>query len=455
MNVRSRCILRQFRAWYEAMGTILVLAAILGGAGMAAAVEPSIAGPVSGAPRPADLASPLELLVCPADGVNNLRNSEGSVVERKDGSLLLAYTRFRGGSGSDFAPSDIVTRRSFDGGRTWSEPRVVAHGPNSGNVLSASLLRLGSGSIAIFYGRSTFQKGPGYAAGNMDDTSNVFNEQIMRTSADEGDTWSEERVLNLPGETSQVLLNDCAKRLSTGRLILPNYHGLSPYSPDPEFVQPLLSDDDGKTWFPSRFRIGLKAGASAGQLSESSVAERADGSLLMLCRTATGFVYRTESRDGGRTWTRPESTGLSASQTPTSLVRVPHSQDLLLIWNQIGQEEWSLGLPRHRLTAAISSDGGRIWRHRRNLESMNDRNYIPAAEGGPWQSPGKLSQEERGRRLEKVGLRDTPFRQAEYASLIFVGDNAVITYDVTGHGLPRGNSLMLRILPLRWFYENE
>ena len=44
---------------------------------------------------------------------------------------------------------------------------------------------------------------------------------------------------------------------------------------------------------------------------------------------------------------------------------------------------------------------------------------------------------------------------AEYPSLIFIGDKAVITYDVAGPSLPRGCSLKLRVLPIEWFYENK
>ena len=65
--------------------------------------------------------SSVESIVCP-NSDENLRNSEGAVIDLRDGSLLLAWTRFRCGSSSDFAPSDIVTSMSTDGGRRWSDP---------------------------------------------------------------------------------------------------------------------------------------------------------------------------------------------------------------------------------------------------------------------------------------------------------------------------------------------
>jgi hypothetical protein len=54
-------------------------------------------------------------------------------------------------------------------------------------------------------------------------------------------------------------------------------------------------------------------------------------------------------------------------------------------------------------------------------------------------------------RLE--GLREDGFVVAEHSSLVFVGDRAVITYDVTGSALAFGHLLKLRVLPVAWFYE--
>jgi sialidase-1 len=53
----------------------------------------------------------------------NPRYSEGSILVLSDGSLL-ATTEFIG-SESDFAKAHIIARTSRDGGKTWSEPRVL------------------------------------------------------------------------------------------------------------------------------------------------------------------------------------------------------------------------------------------------------------------------------------------------------------------------------------------
>jgi predicted neuraminidase len=53
---------------------------------------------------------------------------------------------------------------------------------------------------------------------------------------------------------------------------------------------------------------------------ESTVAQRTDGSLLMILRTPRDFLWRAESRDRGLTWTKPEPTDIKASNSPAFLL---------------------------------------------------------------------------------------------------------------------------------------
>ena len=71
----------------------------------------------------------------------NPRNTEGSVIELRDGSLLLAVTEFIDNA-SDFAQARIVGRVSKDGGRTWGAKRVLQKNAGGLNVMSVTLRRL-------------------------------------------------------------------------------------------------------------------------------------------------------------------------------------------------------------------------------------------------------------------------------------------------------------------------
>ena len=49
---------------------------------------------------------PFELVVAPV-GPKNPRNSEAAIIQRKDGSLLLAWTDYYAGMGADHGPARI------------------------------------------------------------------------------------------------------------------------------------------------------------------------------------------------------------------------------------------------------------------------------------------------------------------------------------------------------------
>ena len=85
-------------------------------------------------------------------GPDNPRNSEGAFLPLKDGRILYIYSRYYGTSSSDHATADLAARYSSDGGATWTTQDEIAVKNHGGmNVMSVSLLRLQSGEIALFY----------------------------------------------------------------------------------------------------------------------------------------------------------------------------------------------------------------------------------------------------------------------------------------------------------------
>ena len=66
----------------------------------------------------------MESLLVIEPSKENPRNSEGDIIELKDGRLCLIYTRFTGGS-SDHAAADLAMRISQNDGRSWSDDTIV------------------------------------------------------------------------------------------------------------------------------------------------------------------------------------------------------------------------------------------------------------------------------------------------------------------------------------------
>lgn len=278
---------------------------------------------------------------------NSVRHSEASVIQRKDGSLLMAWQHhFRGEAYcSDQLPSVIALAESYDGGKTWVNEREAA-GMKCGcvNVYSPSFLRNADGSVSLFFMRyMQLEKG-----------KPVLNNYYRITSFDEGDTWSEEETV---WELSQyVAMNQCIKRLSDGSALMPVYGGVEGLfvKGSPYLVHVLRSTDDFKTWTSSN-TLHLPMGGSM----EPCIAQRRDGSLNMVLRTQLGSVFYSESFDGGITWTKPQTTGLRAPESCSCLVTIPNSDAQLVIWNnsEYNPKARSHYGKRTPLTMAISKDG--------------------------------------------------------------------------------------------------
>ena len=303
----------------------------------------------------------------------------------------------------------ITGKWSEDSGATWSEPVLLQEDIGRLNVMIASLVQLPSGRILLGFHRK--------------DVEGSECHLMVKWSDDETKTWSEPIQITYGHPNYWCGTNDRFLRLSTGRVLFPagDRHGMTAF----------YSDDDGETWTYSTNWIAPPAGDD---YAEPVVVERADGSVLMLIRSRSKFIRFAASADGGESWGESglkDSSSPSSPYAPSNCKRVPGSDDLLLVWNNNGGH-------RIPLTAAISPDGGRSWRHLRDLEPFR---------------------------------RIPPVNTYAYPSIAFEDGNVHLTYwdtfrieddareDVemqSGQGFGRRLfHLKYRRLPLSWFYEAD
>lgn len=327
------------------------------------------------------------------------RYTEASVAPLLDGSLLYSISEFNSGPG-DHATAQIVAARSTDGGRTWEDKKVIQ--PNVGklNVMSSSLIRTGD----VYNGETTL--GHFYLVKNS-----LKDLQIhLRNSHDEAITFDAPiRITSEPGY--HVMNNDRVQRLKSGRLILPVASTSDVGSVNHFISHSIYSDDGGMTWSQSENRVDYhRRGAM-----EPEIIEFKDGRLGMIFRTQLGHIGISYSSDEGETWTEGESWGVVAPESPSTCRRIPSTGDLLLIWNDNYEPGAGHQGKRIPLTAAISDDEGKTWKHKRNLE---------------------------------VG----PNRTAAYASLTFHEGRALLTYTVRDE-VTKLRSHRFRSLPISWFYQ--
>lgn len=300
----------------------------------------------------------------------NPRNSEGSFATLSSGRILFCYTSYYGGQGEDHGPARIVAMHSDDRGLTWSAPRTVVENEGRYNVMSVSLLRAASGKLHMAY---------------LVKNDWLDCRPYLRTSADDGATWSAPRLM-LPAPGYFVVNNDRLIQTSKGRLILPvAFHrsrGQEPTSSRSFDARAttlwIYSDDDGQKWQEAATWWAMPIRSGSG-LQEPGVVERADGTLFSWARTDGGFQYGFASTDGGKVWSPPTPTTLASPVSPASIKRIPGSDELLAVYNDhSGRFAFPKG-KRSPLVAAISKDGGATWGRPKLLEGDPDGWYCYTA----------------------------------------------------------------------------
>lgn len=326
------------------------------------------------------------------------RYTEGSVVILKDGSLLYSVTEFSSGPG-DHASAQIIATRSEDGGHTWSERFVLQ--PNIGvlNVMSSTLRYVddSKNTLGHFF----------LVKNSLDDLKGY-----LRLSTDQGKTFGD-TILFTPSPGYNVVNNDRIQLLKSGRLIAPIAYTRD-VGKENHFVSYCsFSDDGGRTWKESSSRIDYHDRGAM----EPEIIEFNDGRLGMIFRTQSGHIGISYSNDMGVMWGSPSSWGVRAPESPSTCRRIPSTGDLLLIWNDNyvpGADHQGKRIP---LTAAISSDEGKTWKHKRNLEQGAD---ITAA----------------------------------YCSLTISSSRVYLTYTLRDEKT-KLRSHRFRSLPIHWFYNNN
>lgn len=310
-------------------------------------------------------------------GRNNPRNSEGAFIDLADGRIMFAYSRYYGSSWSDNAPATISARFSSDGGLTWSKrDRLLVANEGGFNVMSPSLLHLRNGRIGLFYLKKN----------HLHDCR-----MLMRTSADEGKTWSEAvQCISAPGYF--VVNNDRIIRLKSGRIVIPAAYHRPTLESETAVLKECdwraitlfyFSDDDGETWSESVDWWGLPVKNSSG-LQEPGLVELEDGTLYAWARTDTGRQWEMESLDRGETWSPPQPSKFLSPCSSLSIKRIPVTGDLLAVWNDRSRK-WKLDRPaksswgRTPLVVAISSNEGTSWKNAKLLESDERRGFCYTA----------------------------------------------------------------------------
>ncbi|MFO8239279.1 MAG: sialidase family protein [Prochlorococcaceae cyanobacterium] len=263
---------------------------------------------------------------------------------------LLAFCGGRVDNCKDEGNIDVILRRSSDGGRSWGPLQVIANdGPHPCKIPVPVVLASGRILLLWLWNESVRRK---------DDRGR--RHVRLTSSDDDGRSWAPSRDITaqarLPGwkrwygiGPGHAIVKQ--REPAAGRIVVPARHGERGRGSASHL---LLSDDGGASW-----RVGGVASHSPS--GECTVAELANGSLMLNSRSQGGRRVVSLSHDGGLTMAssgpdptliEPEN-GCQASLL--SYAFSPDGRTTLLFSNPV-----DLSL-RTNGRIQISRDDGRTW----------------------------------------------------------------------------------------------
>lgn len=348
------------------------------------------------------------------------------VVKTGDGAWLCAITTGAGREGQ--SGQHVVTTRSTDRGRTWSDPVDVepADGPESSYAV---LLCVRSGRVFCFYNHNTdnvrevIADDPPYEGGLCRRVDSLGH-YVFKYSDDHGHTWSAERwdvpvreteidrenpyggALRFFWNVGKPFVHDGAAYVSLhkvggfGEGLFTRSEGVLLKSAN------LLTERDPRNlvWetLPDG-EAGLRTPPGGGPIAEEqSTCVLSDGSFYCVYRTIDGHPAFTYSRDGGHTWDEPRY----ARYADGRMMKHPRAANFA----------WKCGNGRYLYWT--HNHGGRFIREhpRRRTIAYEDRNPVWLCGGVETDSPeGRVI---RWSQPEIVLYDDDPYVRMSYPDLV-------------------------------------
>lgn len=185
-------------------------------------------------------------------------------------------------------------------------------------------------------------------------------ETWVMISKDEGKTWSKAHEL-VPGDKGgRGPVKNKPIVLSDGTWLA----GASNESGKYWEVFVDRSEDNGKTWVASDYLEMDHTHLKGKGVIQPTLWESAPGQVHMLVRSSEGYIYRSDSKDYGKTWTPLYKTDLPNPNSGIDLVKM-RDGTLILAYNPVS-ENWGARAP---LTLALSFDNGKTWPRQLDIET--------------------------------------------------------------------------------------
>ncbi|MEZ5384896.1 MAG: exo-alpha-sialidase [Prosthecobacter sp.] len=244
--------------------------------------------------------------------------------------------------------------RSTDEGRTWSSTPLFADATKFAVSNERALLRTREGVVISAWMNGAERKQP--KGWHWGEKSVAWTDFVLPTytcrSTDDGKTWETPVKLSVPwcGCIHSLIQMKGGRLVLVGQEIIPQWRHATVM---------WVSDDLGKTWQRGDvLDYGVGAHDHAGSI-EGSVIERSDGSLYLLLRTESGYLWEATSKDGLK-WTGLKQTTIKSVTCCPQMARLSDGR-IALLWNAPPRHDPKSGSSRVELSLAFSSDETVSW----------------------------------------------------------------------------------------------
>ncbi len=319
------------------------------------------------APAPGDEARVEAFIPTPC-----VQNHASFLLPLRNGDLGCVWF---GGTQEGVPDISVHFSRLAPGAARWSEPVRLSDDPTRSEQ-NPLLFDAPDGTLWLLW---TAQ-----VAGNQD-TAMVRR----RISRDDGRSWGPIETLFPERPGFGTFIRNPVVVLDNGDWLLPIWRCTRPpvgaWTGDFDTSSVMISSDDGRSW-------GEHEVPGSRGCVHMNIVDLRNGELVAFYRSRwADNVYRSTSRDGGRTWTAPTPTEMPNNNSSIQATRLADGRIAMVfnesskadatgrrmsLYDDLGGEEvapitersafW--GAPRAPMTLAISGDGGITWPHRRNLE---------------------------------------------------------------------------------------
>jgi predicted neuraminidase len=267
-----------------------------------------------------------------------------AIEELANGDVFIVY---HGGEGEYEDDTAVFGTRRARGSSKWSPPKRIADTPDRGDG-NAVIWQEPGGLVWLFY---------------VTRYGETWADSIIKYkhSSDQGETWSDAEIISFE---KGMMVRSQPIPLANGDFLLPIYHerGTDREAVGADSTSLFARyNKDKKQWtFSNEVRSRL------GNI-QPSVVDIGGDRMLAFCRRGGGYGYvpdgfmvKTESRDGGRTWSPGVDTEFPNPNSAVDLIKLRNGH-LVLIYND------SFRGDRMPLTMRVSTDNGKTWPSVRNI----------------------------------------------------------------------------------------